>query len=287
MSGTIDTEEKLVLTLVDDVRVYPFAESEGAFLFIDDSAACPTATKLVRLPNEITVDAKFRSMMGQAINATNALVAAGSSTYLVPATFAFNAYGNLESSMPYFKNGNIRTYLKDKPAEEKWRVVLECAKALDEVHGDLGAHGNISPDNFMVTDGLGVVITDFRINSTLRAVICEAVGRDYFPGSWRYKAYEELPREEDSPAVPTMGGDVAAFGNVMYEILTGIPPYYPHNHGRRISMDLEELDLMQRCDLADDIWKLLSDCWSPHNPSSRPAMDEVITRLQEVQTDHN
>ncbi|KDQ58134.1 hypothetical protein JAAARDRAFT_206837 [Jaapia argillacea MUCL 33604] len=215
-------------------------------------------TKVVPLPEGILVDTNFRTTLQQVVNIadpSNAVAAA----YLVPAVIAFNPHGSLELTIPHFRNGNIRTYLKDKPVDEQRRMLLKCSKALDAVHGAFGAHGNIKPENFLVTDDL-----DIRI---------------LFEFTRPCKSHEELPREEDSPPVHTINGDRAGFGSVIYEILTGTPPFYPHNYGRRMFKNLEELKLMERRNLTDDIWGLLTDCWSPGNPSARPSAGEVTARL--------
>jgi len=102
-----------------------------------------------------------------------------------------------------------------------WRSAVETcaavAEALAAAHRHGIVHRDITPDNVMLTDN-GVKVLDFGIATTVGAQDEDADGDTF--GTPAYVAPERLHGRRARPAT-----DVYALGVMLYETLTGHPPY--------------------------------------------------------------
>lgn len=100
-------------------------------------------------------------------------------------------------------------------------IVFNCCKALDYAHRRGVIHRDIKPSNIMVTKDMNIKIGDFGIAQIVKTEITQLTG---FVGSPRYMSPEQTKEEE-----LTNHTDIFSLGVVMYELLTGKPPFQGEN----------------------------------------------------------
>jgi serine/threonine protein kinase len=147
--------------------------------------------------------------------------------------------GETPDGRPYFvmervEGRRIDRYADEErlPVRERVELVVAVAHAVEDAHRRLVVHRDIKPSNILVaTDGHPKLL-DFGIAKLLAAPEGDATrttARLMTPG---YAAPEQIRGEEVTTAT-----DVYQLGLLLYELLTGVPPYDTKNGGR---MAIEE-----------------------------------------------
>jgi serine/threonine-protein kinase len=127
--------------------------------------------------------------------------------------------------MPYVEGESLRARLireKQLPVDEAVRIAREVADALDYAHRHGVIHRDIKPENILLHDGRALV-ADFGI--ALAAARSEGSSRmtetGMSLGTPAYMSPEQAMGEREI----TAKSDVYALGCVLYEMLTGEPPF--------------------------------------------------------------
>jgi eukaryotic-like serine/threonine-protein kinase len=111
------------------------------------------------------------------------------------------------------------------PAETAVGYVLEACEAIAEAHAQGIVHRDLKPANVLINDEGLLKIVDFGVAAAQREGDTQLTKTGYVIGSPKYMAPEQiLGRKVDERA------DVYALGVMMYEMLTGIPPYSRGDH---------------------------------------------------------
>jgi serine/threonine protein kinase len=113
------------------------------------------------------------------------------------------------------------------PLEHVVRIGLKCAKALDYAHRRGVIHRDIKPSNILLLPDGTPKVVDFGIAQHTQSDATVVLGAI---GSPRYMSPEQL-REDD------LGGqtDIYSLGAVLFEALTGRPPYTEQNFGALVN----------------------------------------------------
>ena len=112
-------------------------------------------------------------------------------------------------------------------------IVHQIASALDAAHAAGVMHRDIKPQNILLTRDDFAYLVDFGIASATTDERLTQLGTAV--GTWKYMAPERF-----SDAEVSYRADIYALACVLYECLTGVPPYRSDNAGVLIAAHLYE-----------------------------------------------
>lgn len=78
---------------------------------------------------------------------------------------------------------------------------------------------------------------------------------------------------------PTKSSDCYALGMVVYETISGQPPFHEYNTYVIIMKVVEGERPSRAVGFTDRLWKMLRQCWAPQ-PDDRPSVEEVLQCLR-------
>jgi rhodanese-related sulfurtransferase len=144
--------------------------------------------------------------------------------HILPLFDSGEADGLIYYAMPHVKGESLRSRLEREhqmPIEEAIEVAKAVASALDYAHRHGVVHRDVKPENILFQDGQAVV-TDFGIALALTAVAGDRLTEAGLSlGTPFYMSPEQATGDR-----PLDGRtDIYALGCVLYEMLTGEPPY--------------------------------------------------------------
>ncbi|WP_433366502.1 serine/threonine protein kinase [Actinoplanes sp. CA-142083] len=181
--------------------------------------------------------------------------------------------------MDLVDGGSLRDHLREHHtvrAGEAARLAAQVAAALAEAH-ELGViHRDLKPDNILlrVEDGrLDTRLTDFgiaRILNTPSMTTPNAV-----VGTPHYMAPEAFHGVTASAAT-----DVYALGVLLYELVTGRPPYDSDSIPDLMRRHMEG-NPSRRPGIPDGIWEVITSCMSI-KPRLRPTAAELVAELSDA-----
>lgn len=125
-------------------------------------------------------------------------------------------------TMPYVQGESLRQLLGREgqlPVRDAIRIAREVAEALDHAHRHGVIHRDIKPENILIADGRPLV-ADFGIARALGQSRLTYSGLAI--GSPMYMSPEQVAAEPSTDA----RSDVYSLGCVLYELLTGMPPFH-------------------------------------------------------------
>ncbi|HUF13715.1 MAG TPA: protein kinase, partial [Longimicrobiales bacterium] len=127
--------------------------------------------------------------------------------------------------MPYVDGESLRDWLNREyrlPLEATLTIARQCAAALDYAHAQGVVHRDIKPENILFEAG-HAVIADFGIARAVSAAAGERLTRSGASiGTPAYISPEQAAGESEVGPL----ADVYALGLVVYECLTGHPPFH-------------------------------------------------------------
>jgi serine/threonine-protein kinase len=141
---------------------------------------------------------------------------------IVPVLDAVQQDGDLFLVMQYIRRGSLEDRLlrlqgRPLPLEEAIRISVDILSALDYAHQQGVVHRDVKPSNILLEEGRAY-LTDFGVAKGLRArpqTTAESAG------TYPYMSPEQILA--DRPA--DQRSDVYGYGCVLYEMLTGRPPF--------------------------------------------------------------
>ena len=143
--------------------------------------------------------------------------------HILPLFDSGEADGLLYYVMPHATGQTLRQRLREKgqlPVDEAVAITRAVAGALDYAHRQGVIHRDIKPENILLQDGQAL-LADFGIAFSLVREEAERLTRmGAGVGTVLYMSPEQAFGEELGP-----GSDVYGLGCVVYEMLTGTPPF--------------------------------------------------------------
>jgi serine/threonine protein kinase len=152
---------------------------------------------------------------------------------IVPIYEAGEADGQLYIAMRYVVGHDLKGLLADQggrlPLEWALRLFGQIGDALDSAHRAGLVHRDVKPANILVAEsqerpgdvrGDHAYLTDFGLTKRTTEVSSGLTGTGHFLGTVDYVSPEQI---QGKPVGP--GTDIYALGCVLYECLTGLPPF--------------------------------------------------------------
>ena len=144
--------------------------------------------------------------------------------HILPLFDSGEADGYLFYVMPFVEGETLRDRLtreKQLPVADALRIATEVASALDYAHRHGVVHRDIKPENILLHDGQALV-ADFGIAlAASKASGARMTETGMSLGTPHYMSPEQAMGEREI----TARSDVYALGAVLYEMLTGDPPF--------------------------------------------------------------
>jgi YVTN family beta-propeller protein len=190
----------------------------------------PVALKI--LAPELAADVQFRERFLR----ESRLAASIDHPNVIPVYDAGEVGGELYIAMRYVEGSDLKQLLADgpPPKERTLRVVSQIADALDTAHARGLVHRDVKPSNVLVGDGDHVYLADFGLTRRLGEE-ASALGAAQSLGTADYISPEQIRGEEvDGRA------DVYSLGCLLYECLTGSPPFRRDSEVATLFAHLEE-----------------------------------------------
>jgi len=142
--------------------------------------------------------------------------------FLVNLNYSFQTPDKLFFIMDYINGGELFYHLQKEHKFTPERVKFYCAEiilGLEYLHNSGVIYRDLKPENILLTDDGHICMTDFGISK--QGLLAEDARTATFCGTPEYLAPEVLEGKGYTKAV-----DWWSFGTLMYEMLTGLPPFY-------------------------------------------------------------
>jgi RAC serine/threonine-protein kinase len=141
--------------------------------------------------------------------------------FLVNLYFSFQSTDKIYFVMDFVNGGELYSHLQREKKFPEPRVRFYCAEiclGLEYLHSSGVLYRDLKPENLLLRDDGHICMTDFGIS---KQGLGENDRTTTFCGTPEYLAPEVL---QNAPY--GKGVDWWAFGTLMYEMLTGLPPFY-------------------------------------------------------------
>jgi eukaryotic-like serine/threonine-protein kinase len=135
--------------------------------------------------------------------------------------------GNYAISMEYFPSHTLGHEINDKPlpTDKAVRFAMDVATGMAVAHQSGIIHRDLKPANVLIDDTGLLKIVDFGVAAAQHQGDTQLTKTGYVIGSPKYMAPEQiLGKKVDERA------DVYSLGVILYEMLTGEPPYHRGDH---------------------------------------------------------
>jgi len=143
---------------------------------------------------------------------------------IVPLTDSGNAGGLLYYIMPYVEGESLFHRMereKRLPLEDAVRIARDVAEALGYAHARGVLHRDVKPENILLGGGRALV-ADFGLARAIGAADYEKLTKTgMIVGTVFYMSPEQLREDKDLD----QRADIYSLGCILYEMLTGAPPY--------------------------------------------------------------
>ncbi|KAG9019710.1 hypothetical protein FRB90_010980 [Tulasnella sp. 427] len=185
---------------------------------------------------------------------------------------------------PWCNHGSLSSYISENPSltdVNKIKLIKDAACGLAYLHSLQPPiiHGDIKPDNVIITDDIVASLCDFGISRVMTSLGTHTglTTSGQGAGTAGFQAKELF--DEDSS--PTEKSDVYAFGGlILAKTMSGKPPFYRKTtaaaiilaiHGNKTATPADHPGLPE----GDSLWNLLHTTW--HSvPANRPSMAQVL-----------
>jgi eukaryotic-like serine/threonine-protein kinase len=135
--------------------------------------------------------------------------------------------GNYAISMEYFPSHTLGNEINEKPLplEKAVRYAMDVATGMAVAHQSGIIHRDLKPANVLIDESGLLKVVDFGVAAAQQQGDTQLTKTGYVIGSPKYMAPEQiLGKKVDERA------DIYSLGVILYEMLTGEPPYHRGDH---------------------------------------------------------
>lgn len=127
-------------------------------------------------------------------------------------------------TMEYIRGQPVTTYSFDRQLNlnERLRIFLQICHAVTYAHRSLVAHLDLKPQNIIVDSEGNVKLLDFGVSKLIKPT---DTGEIYVEQSNRFTLAYASPEQLAAKPAST-SSDIYALGVILYELLTGLHPFY-------------------------------------------------------------
>ena len=187
--------------------------------------------------------------------------------------------------LPFCKNGSAFKYIsegKTMPENECWKLLHDTAAGLAYLHEKEPPiiHQDIKPDNILINDEGGYMITDFGISARVRHTLHQAAAKDQSSGTMAYMGPERFSKNP----TPIMASDIWSLGAMLYELMTNDAPFGNFGGGmQKGGAEIPEIKTDYSQQLKDVVYKCLSkETWD--RPSARQLQEYAYAVIHGLPT---
>ncbi|KAF9441524.1 kinase-like protein, partial [Macrolepiota fuliginosa MF-IS2] len=158
---------------------------------------------------------------------------------------------------PYCENGTVGQYIIANPTADRLFIIKGVAQGLKYLHDRHMIHGDLKPNNILISASEQPVLCDFGRSKILTFSGFTATS---YAGACRYQAPELFENTDLTKAV-----DVYAFAISAYQISTNQKPYNNINNEGSVVLAVSRGRRPERPNPLEPhqniIWPLLENCW--------------------------
>jgi serine/threonine-protein kinase len=187
-------------------------------------------------------------------------------------------------SMEYFPSHTLSGEIPNNQPmafEKALQFSLDIATGMQVAHQAGVIHRDLKPANILVNDEGLLKIVDFGVAAAASSGDTQLTKTGYVIGSPKYMAPEQiLGKKVDECA------DIYSVGVIMYEMVTGIPPYSRGDHMSVMYQHVQgKAQLCQEVnpDIPDNYAAVITKAMSVDKSKRYTSMDELIDALSEIQ----
>lgn len=190
---------------------------------------------------------------------------------------------------PWMENGNISEFLKSNQDAPRLPLVYDVLDGLAYLHHHSIVHGDLKGANILVTPAGSACLADFGLSSIQDPEILRWTSLSTASpsgGTTRWEAPELFDDDLESSR-PTFKSDVYSIACVMYEVLTGLVPFYEFPRDTTVMFKIMSGVRPSRpsptpnSELLDEVWSIMQECWVT-DPQGRPEINKVIDQVRKI-----
>lgn len=211
--------------------------------------------------------------------------------------------------MPFYPQRTLENRVGEVDEATTWRVIRDIGSGLQYIHSlePPITHNDIKPDNFLIDDKGGFILTDFGISTEPDDKMPNSHDSSEHGsndgGAPKSRAHGVAPTAYRAPELFTYGdrlkqdpvkcSDIWAFGACLHELITGTPPFGEEG-GRHQLMKYQENGTMvpqlvaepipdnYSTELIDTVYSCLSyHTW--HRPSAEKLVETATRNLKRIE----
>jgi eukaryotic-like serine/threonine-protein kinase len=172
--------------------------------------------------------------------------------------------GNYAISMEYFPSHTLGAEIVDEKPLEMKRALgfgIDICNGMTAAHSQGIVHRDLKPANVLINKEGLLKVVDFGVAAAQREGDTQLTKTGYVIGSPKYMAPEQILGKKVDPRA-----DIYATGVILYELVTGVPPYARGDH-----MSVMYQHVQGKCRRANEVNRNLS-----------PAIAEVVHKAMAV-----